>query len=1080
MTIDPIQVRYIFDEASELPLAQRLEFVHTASKGDEALKREVLSLLDALDQASTVDSNAAELNGDSFAQSEPPALLSAAGDRIGGFRLVRRLGHGSMGTVYEAEQDMPSRRIAIKVLHVWITNKDARRRLVSEAAFLARLDHPGIARVIAAGTQDVRLVEPGAAMHSFFGESTTVPWLAMELVDGARTLPEYARHRGLDWRQRVELFARVCDAVHYGHSQGVIHRDLKPANVLVNDGGDPKVIDFGVARAVGSSGEGTLQATLTHELSVIGTLRYMSPEQCDGRSSRADTRSDVYALGLMLYELLVERPPYPLSEESFASSARTIIEQEPTRPRSIMPDIERDLETVILKAIEKNPGVRYQSAREFADDLRRVLSHEPVRARTPTPLYSTTKWVRRHPARAMLAAAAIIGIIVGVLGITIGLVRERAARRVADHQSRIANIVAADFAIRQGDGATAMARLDGVPPSLRGWEWAFLRGRSDTSIERHSFADIAGSAGAVDVTPDPGLVLVLSDRAASAVDTGSRRTLWTVEMVPSNSSTRFSVSGGKALILGVHESLVVAMSDGWVLQRFRHAMDGMALGGALDPSGRLVVLTGPKVVTVYEIATSKLVQTFASEGAVYGAAFDPTGSFLAWSDAREVVIAETSNWSIRRRISTSRPTIWEPSCLAWSPDGRWIASTADKEIELHSAKELMPTRRLTGARQRIESIVFSQDSSLVLAGSRDTTVRVWNAERAALVDTLIGHNAPVRTIVPLAQAEGHKDILTADSNGTTRRWCLGVPAPIREYSPAGRGGRFISAIGLRRDGSSLVAGAFEGGIERWHVEDGVCTDLTPCGEPLSSVSIAKSVQVALTISTTGVVRSVTLDPVGIKWSRTPSTRPRICALAPDGTIGVVADESGSIWLISMHDGSTISLLSESGSVAERLGFNSTGNRLAVARNDGSLEIWDVPSRRRLRVQHPPTSVFISPFAFSPDGRLIAYATPAGQGSVCLADVQSGVPLHTMAGLRTTVWSLAFSPDGSRLAIGGQDRKVRIIDANFGEELLSLCDHQGSVMCIEWAENGRCIATGGFDRRVFMYSSPEVLGGHPAP
>ncbi len=342
------------------------------------------------------------------------------GRRVGKFLLRRVIASGGMGTVYEALEEYPRRVVALKVMRAGIASPQALRRFEHEAQVLARLRHPGIAHIYEAGVHE----EEGAA----------VPYFAMELVPDGLPITAHAEQRGLSTRDRLELFARVCDAVHHGHQRGIIHRDLKPSNILVDPAGQPKVIDFGVARSTDSDlAVTTLQ---TDAGQIIGTLRYMSPEQCAADPHDLDIRSDVYALGVVLYELLTGRPPYDLSRAPLHEAARLIREQPPARPSTIVRALRGDLETIALKALEKDRRRRYGSAAALAEDARRYLRSEPIMARPQSMAYQVRMFARRNRAVFNGAIALLIVLLLGAGTSTWGFVGQRAQRLSAEQRGR--------------------------------------------------------------------------------------------------------------------------------------------------------------------------------------------------------------------------------------------------------------------------------------------------------------------------------------------------------------------------------------------------------------------------------------------------------------------------------------------------------------------------------------------------------------------------------------------------------------------------------------------------------------------
>jgi tetratricopeptide (TPR) repeat protein len=353
--------------------------------------------------------------------------------RIGHYEIVRIVGEGGMGVVYEARQENPARTVALKVIRPGLTSADVLRRFHYEAALLGRLQHPGIACIYEAGTAEIG-GEPGPA--------TLQPFFAMEFVRG-EALSAHASKRKLSIRERLEIVARICDAVQHAHQKGVIHRDLKPKNILVDASGQPKILDFGIARAIDASARTATWET--HAGQLIGTLPYMSPEQVVGDPAEIDTRSDVYALGVILYELLAGRPPYKLDSKSIPEAARVIHDQQPLRLGSINRDLRGEIETIVNKALEKDKTHRYQSAFALAADIRRFLAGEPVEAKRDSGWYVLRKTLARYRAAVGIAAGFVVLITATTVALGIMyrgqiLARQAAerAREAEERQRRLA------------------------------------------------------------------------------------------------------------------------------------------------------------------------------------------------------------------------------------------------------------------------------------------------------------------------------------------------------------------------------------------------------------------------------------------------------------------------------------------------------------------------------------------------------------------------------------------------------------------------------------------------------------------
>ena len=377
-------------------------------------------------------------------ETEISAVLPAA---IGGYRIVRILGEGGMGTVYQAEQEQPRRTVALKVIKPGLVAQELLRRFELESQALARLQHPGIAQVYEAGNGD------------------NGSWFAMEFIKGESLLQHVEGHH-LKTRLRLELMAKICEAVDHAHRRGIIHRDLKPANILVDETGQPKILDFGVARLTDMDAQTTSQTGLGQ---LVGTLAYMSPEQVLADPLELDLRSDVYALGVILYELLAGRLPYTLSRKPH-EAAQTIREEDPPPLSSVSRVYRGDIETIVAKALEKDKARRYSSAADLAADIQHYLRNEPITARSPSASYRLLKFTRRHQALVTGVAAVFVVLAIGIVVSTWEAVRANRAEQAARSEAAAANAV---NAFLQNDllaqaGARAQARPDRKPdPDLK-------------------------------------------------------------------------------------------------------------------------------------------------------------------------------------------------------------------------------------------------------------------------------------------------------------------------------------------------------------------------------------------------------------------------------------------------------------------------------------------------------------------------------------------------------------------------------------------------------------------------------------
>ncbi|HEV8042535.1 MAG TPA: serine/threonine-protein kinase [Bryobacteraceae bacterium] len=442
------EIKRLYHAALELEKSRWPAFLEQASAGDQALAREVLSLLAQSEgTASFLDAPAIEV----AARSMSVECASLSLTTIGRYRINRLIGEGGMGAVYEAEQEEPRRRVAVKVIKPGLATPERLRRFRQESQALGRLQHPGIAQIYEANSADTG-----------FGPQ---PYIAMEFIHGL-PLQRYAESHRLSTREKLLLIAKICDAVEHAHQRGLIHRDLKPGNILVDELGQPKILDFGVARVVEDPSDPTVHTSLGQ---IIGTLAYMSPEQVQGDPLEVDTRSDVYSLGVILYELLSGRLPYDVSHRQLPEAVHTIREDEPESLSSISRNYRGDIETLVRKALEKDKSRRYASAADLGADIQRYLRDEPIVARPPSAGYQLQKFALRHRVAVAVASGAFLLLLAFAVVQAVQLRRtteERdRANRERDRATRITNFMTRMFKVSdpseaRGNSVTAREILD--------------------------------------------------------------------------------------------------------------------------------------------------------------------------------------------------------------------------------------------------------------------------------------------------------------------------------------------------------------------------------------------------------------------------------------------------------------------------------------------------------------------------------------------------------------------------------------------------------------------------------------------
>jgi eukaryotic-like serine/threonine-protein kinase len=375
-----------------------------------------------------LDSVLSDVSDDFGMRSAPPAEDRLLGEELGGVTILRIIADGGMGRVYEGLQHKPRRTVAVKVIRSGIITPALLKRFEYESQVLASLTHPGIAQIHSVGIQTV--------------SGTAVPYFVMELIPDAKSLFDYAIDNSLPTHTRVALFRKVSEAVAYGHQKGIIHRDLKPGNILVGADGTPKVIDFGVARSTAADRALTTMHTDVGQL--IGTLQYMSPEQFAADPDGLDVRADVYAMGVVLYELLAGRPPYDVARKSVFEAARVVRDLDPAPLSSVNKTLRRDLATIVHKCLEKDRSRRYSSAAELAADLGRYLVGDPITAAPMGLIDGVARLARRHRIAAAAAATAFLALVISTLAIATFAVRAEREKTLAVASRREAMLSAAD------------------------------------------------------------------------------------------------------------------------------------------------------------------------------------------------------------------------------------------------------------------------------------------------------------------------------------------------------------------------------------------------------------------------------------------------------------------------------------------------------------------------------------------------------------------------------------------------------------------------------------------------------------
>ncbi|MCC7293585.1 MAG: protein kinase [Phycisphaerales bacterium] len=1068
----------LFLEVVDLPDAQRHAVLERRCAGDADLRAAVEGLLaldqrdDALNEQALRDGLQFESWGDD-ADDPLPA-------QIGRYRIVRRIGEGGMGIVYEAEQDNPRRRVALKMLRPGLSSRDVVRRFRREAHLLGRLHHPGIAHIYEAGVAD---------------DGSRRPYLSMELIDGP-ALNVYAKRCKPDTRRRLELMQQVCDAVQHAHGQGIVHRDLKPANILVTEvaAGQPtiKILDFGIALA---SDLGVHTVTLhTHPGQILGTLAYMSPEQVDGSPNRVDARCDVYALGVILYELLGEKLPLEMNKRSIAEAARRIREDEPTMLGTLSTSFRGDVETIVAKAMEKDAARRYASAGQMADDIRRYLEHQPIHARPASTLYQLRKFARRH--RALVGAVAAVFLILcaaTAVSVRYAVIAAR-ERTVAERRAHRANIVAASEEMDKGSPIRARAFLAQATVAERTtWEWRYLYARLDASDR--VFHGHTGPVRSVSFSPD-------GDRLASASDD---HTLCIWELGSQACATL--PEDRAALVLRGHDGPVARVAfapsgdrifsgsaDGTLRSWDAATGDelaslptaGIVTDMSMSPDGRRVaVLVRAKPaedqeesrfrVQVWDVESGALENDWGASSAI------PVAACAYAPDGAGILLGVLSGVCLRtldgERVSIAAKAHDYPP-LQIATCGRldmFATCAADKTINLWDAASFAPVQSLEGHAGPVRTVAFAPAGHWLASGSDDQTVRLWNDSSGTLAHTLLGHEGSVRAVT---YAPDGNWLASACDDQTVRLWNV---ARIESGAAAGvlrghKGGIYEVAF-LPGTDTLVSAGWGDHTLRFWNTRSGTA-DRVVEGHVGNIVRMACSpdgrwiavcgFQIALLNVETGATtriggagdrtRSVAFTVDGSQFVTTATKTPRQPHAIVRG------------WDVASH-----ALLEERDFDADVLAASSSaGIHIAVFGTDESrLEDW---STRAVVCRFAPQEAKIERLSFSADGA--RFLTAGHDGAIGVWDARSGAQLAVLRGHTEKVYDARFSPDGARIATASNDNTIRLWRSDTYEELLDLRGHERYVFGLAFNADGTILASASGDNTVRLWRAPSTPSSDP--
>jgi len=1061
----------LLDEALPLDEAARLRWLDAlgAEHQDvaEALRRALLTANENTDGARFLT-----LPKLAFRQENPSGseIGLEAGMLFGPYELIRPLGSGGMAEVWLAKRadGAFNREVALKLPLLTRLRRDLGPRFAREREILAGLSHPNIARLFDAG-----FAKDGQ------------PYLALEYVVGT-TLTAYCDQHHLMLRERLELFRQTLSAVQYAHTHLVIHRDLKPSNVLVTEAGQVQLLDFGIAKLL-SEGEAK-ETELTRISGRALTLDYAAPEQIAG--APITTAADVYALGVILYEILTGERPYRLRRDTRAALEETILQVDPVPPscaalgetaatargattKKLSRALKGDLDVITIKALKKSPKERYQTVSALDEDIARFLNGRVILAQPDSIAYRANKFARRHWV-AIAMVSVLFLTLAGGLAATSYEAQVASAQRDAALQAQLRSLTqAADARLQDGDilGAQGII-LEVLPHRESGRPYApeALNVFQESRAADTQYLVLGGHTGAVYTAAfsadGRSIVTASSDKTArvwSALTGREVRQLrGHADIVE---SAAFSPDGRRIVTASGDKTARIwdAVTGESVMQLVGH--EGKVVFAAFSPEGqRIVTASGDNTAVIWDAVTGqRLVQLIGHTDSVAYAEFSPDGRRVATASLDRT--ARIWDASTGRLVVTLRGHEHSVNSAAFSPDGNRVATTSsDKTAAIWDAKTGSPLVTLRGHEHGVYDARFSPDGEHLATASADGTIRIWDVHTGR---QLLLIRASTGAVYAVAYSSDGNSLLTASVDATARVWALGIN---RELEQLRGHTQLVNTAAFSPDGSRILTASNDQTARIWDTTTGrERIQLHGDMERVYSAAFSPDGRQVVTGSSDGTARIWDVETGRqLLLIRGQAATVYDAAFSPDGRRIVTTalwDRTACIW--SATTGQKLVVLVGHTGYVTSAAFSPDGRKVVTAARDGTARIWDSFTGRTIMSLRGHADNLVSA-DFSPDGRRIV--TASNDKTARIWDSGNGRQLLVLSGHRDTVESAAFSPDGARIVTASNDKTVRLWDAATGQQLEVMSGHSDTVESAKFSPDGRRIVSASDDKTVRLWDA----------